>query len=196
MEKICKPERKKRKTKDLPFCGKSFVLALVAALPSGFRLLLALYAGLFIMFALTNFCQDARAGALTLETLERAFQRFVLVDMNLRHLFSLPSLISPETTPSARCSPFDRRMATVRVLYRVQPGESTAFFRSIYLFTFSFFLPEENRPITPFDRPSSVRPEYGSADAARSGRRRARNWTPRGSRSSGPPGRRFCRWPA
>ena len=109
----------------------------VLALTSGFRLLLALYAGLFIMFALTNFCQDARAGTLTLETLERAFQRFVLVDMNLRHLFSLPSLISPETTPHIRCSPFDRRMATVSVLYRVRTGESTAFFQPGDVFTFS-----------------------------------------------------------
>ena len=148
----------------------------ILPLPSGFRLLLALYAGLFIMFALTNFCQDASAGALTLKTLQRAFQRFVLVYMNLRHLFSLPSLISPETTPLARCSPFDRRMATVNVLYRFPTGESTAFFRPENVFTFSSYSPEENQPIRPFDPPSAARPGCGNAGAARSGRRRARSW--------------------
>ena len=69
------------------------------------------------MFALTNLSQYAGTGTLTLEALQSAFQRFVLVDMNLRHLFSLPSLISPETTPfSYGATPFDRRMATVPVL--------------------------------------------------------------------------------
>ena len=72
-------------------------------LPSGFRLLLALHTGLFIVLTLPNLGQNARARALTLKPLESAFQRFVLVDMNLRHLFSLPSHISPETTPSSRC---------------------------------------------------------------------------------------------
>ena len=62
------------------------------------------------MLALTNLSQDARARALTLKPLESALQRFVLVDMNLRHLFSLPSHISPETTP------VKRRMATVVIL--------------------------------------------------------------------------------
>ena len=74
----------------------------ILPLASGFRLLLALYAGLFVMFALTNFSQHPSPRTLTLKPLESAFQRLVFVDMNLRHLFSLPSRISPETAPFPR----------------------------------------------------------------------------------------------
>ena len=99
----------------------------ILPLTGGFSLLLAFHAGLFVMFALTDFGQHTSARTLTLKTLEGAFQRLVLVNMNLRHLFSLPSLISPETTPLARCDAENRRMATVVVLYRVFPGASTDF---------------------------------------------------------------------
>lgn len=47
------------------------------------------------MLTLTNFSQNARARTLTLKTLQSTLQRLVFVDMNLRHLFSLPSHISP-----------------------------------------------------------------------------------------------------
>lgn len=99
----------------------------ILPLASGFRLLLALHAGLFIMFALTNLGQNASTGALALKTLQSAFQRFVLVDMNLRHLFSLPSPSRLKQHRFHGATPFDRRMATVFVLYSFQPGESTAF---------------------------------------------------------------------
>ena len=50
---------------------------------------------------LANLCQHARTGTLTLETLQSAFQRFVFLDSNLRHLLSLPSPLSP----GYRCFP-------------------------------------------------------------------------------------------
>ena len=41
---------------------------------SGFRLLLTLYAGLFVMFPFPGFCENAIAGGLTLKATQRAFQ--------------------------------------------------------------------------------------------------------------------------
>ena len=82
-----------------PLFSRGFFFGSVAALPSGFRLLLALYAGLLIMLTLTNLGHDAGAGALALETLQSAFQGFVFLDTYFRHLFYLPSPISPWHTP-------------------------------------------------------------------------------------------------
>lgn len=59
----------------------------VLPLSRGFRLLLALYAGLLVMLALAHFGEDAAAGALALEPLQRAFKRFVFLDPYLRHLY-------------------------------------------------------------------------------------------------------------
>ena len=83
----------------------AFKDGLILPLASGFRLLLAANTGLFIVLTLANLGDNACAGALTLEPLESAFQRLVFVYMNLRHLFSLPSHISPETTPLPRPAP-------------------------------------------------------------------------------------------
>lgn len=57
----------------------------VLALAGGLRLLLALDTGLLIVFALAHFGQNAGAGALTLEALQRAFQRLVFLHTNFRH---------------------------------------------------------------------------------------------------------------
>ena len=109
----------------------------ILPLASGFRLLLALYTGFFVMFALTNLGQDARARALALKTLESAFQGFVFVDMNLRHCF--PSLRTSRLKQHRfhGATPFDRRMATVLVLYRFPSGASTAFSAQKNVFTLS-----------------------------------------------------------
>ena len=78
------------------------------------------------MLTLTNLGHNAGARALTLETLEGAFQRLVFLDAYFRHLFSLPSPISPWL------SPFTRRMATVYILYRVCVNTSTHYFVFLY----------------------------------------------------------------
>ena len=78
--------------------GKGYTL-LILTLAGRFSLLLALDAGLFIMLALANLGQHSRA--LPLEALQRAFQRLVLLDPDLRHLVSLPSPLSP----GHRCFP-------------------------------------------------------------------------------------------
>ena len=65
------------------------------AFASGFSLLLAFYAGLFVMFTFTDFLEDATTGALPLKSLERTFQGLIFANTYLGHLLSLPSLISP-----------------------------------------------------------------------------------------------------
>ena len=54
----------------------------ILALPGSLSLLLALYAGLFIMFATPCISKDTGAGALTLPTLEGALQGFIFTNMN------------------------------------------------------------------------------------------------------------------
>lgn len=61
------------------------------ALSCCFRLLLALYAGLFVMLALAKFCLNAALEVRSLESAESAVNAFVLLNMDLCHLnFSLP----------------------------------------------------------------------------------------------------------
>ena len=147
----------------------------ILPLASGFRLLLALYAGLFVMFALTNLGQNTSTRALPLKTLKSAFQRLVFVDMNFRHLFSLPSRISPANntvfTAGRRhyggwrpCSYYNA----------IGPSRQQIFerFRAFYS---QFLELEKIRPITPFYLPWPGRPGCGNADGARTGRRRGRS---------------------
>ena len=68
--------------------GKGILRKLPFALTGGFGLFLALYAGLFIMLALTNFLKDAAAGALPLKPFERTFQGLIFADTNLGRLAS------------------------------------------------------------------------------------------------------------
>ena len=77
----------------------------VLALTGGLSLLLALDAGLLVMLALTDFLDDACAGALTLEALQGALQGFVLTNTNLGHCN--PSFRSSRLDISR----IDRRMA-------------------------------------------------------------------------------------
>jgi len=92
-------EKTARESNKKPFperWGREFVRKLVLALACGFSLLLTLYAGLFVMLALTDLLNDARAGTLPLKTLERTLQRFILADSYLGHCY-----------PSSRSSRLD-----------------------------------------------------------------------------------------
>ena len=71
---------------------KSYKL-LVLSLACSLRLLLTLYAGLFIVLSLTKLGKDTRTSTLTLKTTERAVQGLALFHFNFCHLFSLPSLL-------------------------------------------------------------------------------------------------------
>ena len=53
--------------------------------------LLTLYAGLFVMFTLSDFSHDACACTLTLKSSKSAFQRFVFAYSNFRHFLFPPS---------------------------------------------------------------------------------------------------------
>ena len=67
----------------------------IFALAGSFCLLLALYAGLFVMLTLANFLQHAGACTLAFEPLQSAFQGFILANTYLGHWLSLPSLNAP-----------------------------------------------------------------------------------------------------
>ena len=58
---------------------------------SGFFLLLALHAGLFISFALFDITDDTVFGALALKTSDRAVQRLILTNFDSCHVFHPPS---------------------------------------------------------------------------------------------------------
>lgn len=75
------------------FVRENYKLALVLALASCFRLLLALYAGLLVMFSLAKFSEYAGSCTLSLKTTERAVQCFVFFNSDLCHLYSLPPQI-------------------------------------------------------------------------------------------------------
>ena len=60
------------------------------SLSRGFRLLLALYTRLYVMFALADLRENTRLRALPLETAERAVKGFVLLDSYFRHIYPSP----------------------------------------------------------------------------------------------------------
>ena len=70
----------------------SLIIPLVAVFPSCLGFLAALDAGAFVMLPAAYLRQNAGLGAAALEALERAIQRLVLLDMNFRHLSSLPPI--------------------------------------------------------------------------------------------------------
>ena len=69
-------------------------------LTCGFGLFLALYAGLFIMLAFTNFLKNATAGALPLKPFERTFQGLIFADTNLGHCYPSPRSVTPCQQPT------------------------------------------------------------------------------------------------
>jgi len=155
--------------KKAPSNAQSFFLPrLIAALTCGFRLLLALYAGLFIMLTLTNLGHNAGARALTLETLEGAFQRLVFLDAYFRHLFSLPSPISPWLSPYLTAD--GDRVHIIRHLCQIV----NPFFVNLHTChnDFTYIV----RPVRPCSRSFFCRPAHGSANASRSGRHFLRSW--------------------
>ena len=93
--------------------GKGYILLYersILALAGRLSLLLTLHAGLLLMLTLTDFLDDAGAGALTLEALQGALQGFVLTTTYLGHCY--PSFRSSRLD----ISQIDRRMAkTVQI---------------------------------------------------------------------------------
>ena len=71
----------------------------VLALASGFRLLLALYAGLLIVLPFPGLGQNAGAGGHALEPSQSAFQRFILLNAYFRHCVFPPLAISGTVWP-------------------------------------------------------------------------------------------------
>jgi hypothetical protein len=72
--------------------GTVLIVPLVAVLASSLRLLAALDTGALVMLSAADLSQNAGLGTAALETLERAVQRFIFLDMDFRHLFSLPPI--------------------------------------------------------------------------------------------------------
>ena len=72
---------------------------LVLALTGGFRLLLALYAGLLIMLPFSGFSQNAGTGSHTLESAKSALQRFVFPNTYFRHRVFPPLAIAGTVWP-------------------------------------------------------------------------------------------------
>ena len=64
---------------------------LVLSLASGFRLLLALHAGLLIVFSLAKLGEDAGTGGCTLKATKSAIQRFAFLNSDFCH-FLIPPL--------------------------------------------------------------------------------------------------------
>ena len=58
---------------------------LVLSLASGFRLLLALHAGLLIVFSLAKLGEDAGTGGCTLKATKSAVQRLAFLDSDFCH---------------------------------------------------------------------------------------------------------------
>ena len=120
-----------------PSHGCEMVKSLPLTLTSGFSLLFALHAGLFVMFALANFLENAAAGALPLKPFERTFQGLIFTKTHLRHFY--PSLRSKQRfnrKPGERAKPWGHYSATETLRQ-------------------SLFYPEALRP---FYRPSARRP--------------------------------------
>ena len=67
---------------------------LILSLACSFGLLLALYAGLFVVLSLTKLGKDSRTSTLTLKTTERTVKRLAVFYFYFCHLFSLPSLLN------------------------------------------------------------------------------------------------------
>jgi len=69
---------------------KGVLQKLPFALTGGFSFFLTLDAGLLIMLALTNFLENAAAGALPLKPFERTFQGLIFADTYLGHCYPSP----------------------------------------------------------------------------------------------------------
>ena len=73
---------------------RGILIELSLVLTGSFRLLLTLQAGADVMLALLDFSDNALLGAATLKATQSALQRFVFLDANFRHCFSLPPMAS------------------------------------------------------------------------------------------------------
>ena len=89
------------------------IVALVLVLAGSLGFLAALDAGALIILLLAKIGQNTGLGAAALESLKSVIQRLVLLDMDFRHLFSLP----PNTPCGAlraisMCNGFSRDIIT------------------------------------------------------------------------------------
>ena len=162
--------------------GLSDRLELILPLAGGFSLLLALHAGLFVVFTLANFSQHTSTCALTLKTLQSRLQRFVFVDMDFRHLFSLPSHIPPGYDAVRAASTPIMGEWRPCVYYNAFCFVRQQLFTNFFSFYNSLKNPEKIRPINSCFRSSACRPGCADAGDLRSGRRPGRSWTLHGSR--------------
>ena len=71
-------------------------IRLPLAFASGFSLLFAFYARLFVMFTFTDFLEDATTGALPLKSLERTFQGLIFANTYLGHCYPSPRSSRPD----------------------------------------------------------------------------------------------------
>ena len=103
---------KKSRTRNNPHLAHLFLLSytqkltskgkLILALTGCFGLLLTLYAGLLVVFSLTDFLLDARLCAASLETTQSAVQSLILFYDNARHFFYPPfSPFQMESSPAS-----------------------------------------------------------------------------------------------
>ena len=81
------------------------IIPLIPVFPSGLRLLPALDAGALIVLPAPDLRQDAGLGTAALKALESAVQRLVFLDMNFRHLFSLPPMRPAQSWALCRANP-------------------------------------------------------------------------------------------
>ena len=88
----------------------------------GLRLLAALDARAFIMLTLAELGKRTRLGARTLETAQRAVNRLVFFDADLRHSF--PSLRAFPSGGTLCTAPYAPAHKTVRILYLFLPSVS------------------------------------------------------------------------
>ena len=66
---------------------------LILSLSCSLRLLLTLYAGLFVVLSLTKLGKDSRTSTLTLKATDRTIERFVFFHSDFCQILSLPSLL-------------------------------------------------------------------------------------------------------
>jgi hypothetical protein len=90
------------------------IVSLVAILPCRLALLATLHAGALVMLSLTDLGQNAGLGTAALETLQRAVQRLIFLDVNFRHLYFPPSAASGFIQDALRAN----NMALPVALYR------------------------------------------------------------------------------
>lgn len=121
---FCRRNEKRTDAKHLLFFIQLAKLFLLRA--RSLRFLAALDARAFIMLTLAELGKRTRLGARTLETAQRAVNRFIFLDADLRHSF--PSLRAFPSGGTLCTVSHAAAHKTVRILYLFLPSVSTAKF--------------------------------------------------------------------